>query len=187
MSRDIGRTKGGINVQAKYGPAVAARARLGLVAKFEAMADPDGALPEAERQRRGRLLMRAHMRALAKKSAATRRKNAEAKVRRPMPEPELTPLEPKPLWQVSKTLGTRLQKYGLLLEDYEDLLHRQGGVCALCKEPPARGKSLCIDHCHDSGRVRGLLCNRCNSLLGGYEALADNAGLGSYLSDSLPL
>lgn len=185
MSKELGRTKGGISVQAKYGPAVAARARLGLRAKFEAMADPDNELPEAERQRRGRLLMRAHMKELAKRSAATRRKNAESKIRRPKPEQELTPAEPKPLWQVSKTLGSRLQKYGLLLEDYEEQLHRQGGVCALCKSPPARGKSLCIDHCHDSGRVRGLLCNRCNSLLGGYEALVDNAGLSPYLSDPL--
>ncbi len=182
MPNAVGSSKGGIATQAKYGRVVAARAHLGLVAKFERMADPDGELPEAERKRRGRLLMRAHMRDLAKKSAASRRKTANAKVRRPQPEPELQPLEPRPLWQVSKTLGTRLQKYGLLLEDYEDLLHRQGGVCALCKSPPARDKSLCIDHCHDSGRVRGLLCNRCNSLLGGYEALADNAGVDSYLA-----
>lgn len=70
----MGRRVGGLTVQARYGGAVAARARKGLAAKFEREADPDGVLPEAERQRRAALLMRAHMLRLSSKSAAARRR-----------------------------------------------------------------------------------------------------------------
>jgi hypothetical protein len=54
--------------------------------------------------------------------------------------------------------------YGISLEQYEAMVARQGGLCAICKEKPE--KSLCVDHCHTSGRVRGLLCNNCNCMLG---------------------
>src|SRR5262245_28185604 len=55
--------------------------------------------------------------------------------------------------------------YGLSLEDYGAMLARQGGVCAICKKKPDEGKSLCVDHCHVTGMVRGLLCHKCNSVL----------------------
>jgi hypothetical protein len=55
--------------------------------------------------------------------------------------------------------------YGISCLDREDLLVRQGGVCAICREP---ANPLCIDHCHISGQVRGLLCNQCNLGLGIY-------------------
>lgn len=74
MSRDLGRRVGGLTVQARYGGAVAARARKGLVAKFEREADPDGTLSEAERQRRAALLLKAHMLRLSQRSAAARRR-----------------------------------------------------------------------------------------------------------------
>jgi hypothetical protein len=45
------------------------------------------------------------------------------------------------------------------------MLTRQGGVCAICGKAPARGKVLFVDHCHITGRVRGLLCGKCNSVL----------------------
>jgi hypothetical protein len=55
--------------------------------------------------------------------------------------------------------------YGIGLDDYEALLARQGGRCAICGvTAPARG--LFVDHCHDTGMVRGLLCGPCNSALG---------------------
>ncbi len=56
-------------------------------------------------------------------------------------------------------------KYGLTLEQYDDMLDRQGGGCAICDEPPG-DTALHVDHCHDTGRIRGLLCFRCNSALG---------------------
>jgi hypothetical protein len=55
--------------------------------------------------------------------------------------------------------------YGISLEEYDAMLARQGGVCAICKKPPAKGKLLVVDHCHLTGMVRGLLCGKCNSLL----------------------
>ena len=50
----------------------------------------------------------------------------------------------------------------MTIEDYDKLLEKQGGVCAVCKTPPKSGKSLHIDHDHTTGLVRGLLCFRCN-------------------------
>jgi Recombination endonuclease VII len=55
--------------------------------------------------------------------------------------------------------------YGISLEEYDAMLARQGGVCAICKKKPAKGKPLCVDHCHVTGEVRGLLCHKCNSVL----------------------
>lgn len=56
---------------------------------------------------------------------------------------------------------------------YNELLATQGGVCAICKEKDKRvhrvtGKQwdLAVDHCHETGEVRGLLCNKCNRGLG---------------------
>lgn len=67
-----------------------------------------------------------------------------------------------------------LNKYGITIEDYEDLYVKQGGVCAICGAPPAgpgtnHGHRLKVDHDHATGEVRGLLCNTCNLLLGRYE------------------
>ena len=58
-------------------------------------------------------------------------------------------------------------EYGMSLEDYDVLLARQGGVCAICKRPSER--PLFVDHCHATGKVRGLLCHSCNSALGFYQ------------------
>lgn len=59
--------------------------------------------------------------------------------------------------------------YGMTVEEYDALLTAQGGVCAVCKAgPPTEGrqKYLAVDHCHQDGHVRGLLCNSCNTALG---------------------
>ena len=45
------------------------------------------------------------------------------------------------------------------------MLEHQGGVCAICKKKPDEGKLLCVDHCHVTGMVRGLLCHKCNNVL----------------------
>jgi len=59
----------------------------------------------------------------------------------------------------------RLRLYGVTREQYDNILASQGGVCALCGAPPPRNAELCLDHCHDSSRVRGILCQRCNKAL----------------------
>jgi hypothetical protein len=57
------------------------------------------------------------------------------------------------------------RKYGITPADFEALSVQQGGVCAICgHSPDSRG--LFVDHDHERGFVRGLLCSKCNSLLG---------------------
>lgn len=60
----------------------------------------------------------------------------------------------------------RLRKYGLTQVEYDQLLARQRGQCPGCRTEDPGAKGWCIDHCHNTGRVRGLLCNRCNTMLG---------------------
>ena len=52
-------------------------------------------------------------------------------------------------------------------EQYDAMLAEQGGVCAICRQPePVPGRSLAVDHDHDRGAARGLLCGPCNQGLG---------------------
>jgi hypothetical protein len=59
-----------------------------------------------------------------------------------------------------------LKKYGLSPTDYEAMLQLQGGVCAICKSASKR-RRLDVDHDHQTGKVRGLLCEMCNKAIGG--------------------
>lgn len=64
-------------------------------------------------------------------------------------------------------------KYGISLEEFEELFRQQGECCAICgtKENHTRGSSrygwnFAVDHCHETGRVRGVLCSQCNRAIG---------------------
>ncbi|KKM75769.1 hypothetical protein LCGC14_1386810 [marine sediment metagenome] len=57
-------------------------------------------------------------------------------------------------------------KYGISLVTYDYIWDRQGGVCKICKLPNKNGKRLAVDHNHETGKVRGLLCANCNVMLG---------------------
>lgn len=64
-------------------------------------------------------------------------------------------------------------KFGISLTAYEEMLEAQNYVCYICKNPEkfvsqwsGKIRALAVDHCHDTGKVRGLLCNRCNTVLG---------------------
>ena len=57
------------------------------------------------------------------------------------------------------------RKYGLTPEEYDEMLRTQHGVCAICCEKPG-DLPLHVDHDHTTGKVRGLLCIRCNNALG---------------------
>lgn len=63
-----------------------------------------------------------------------------------------------------------MRKFGITGADYDAMLAAQGGTCALCDRTAADQKRytafLHVDHCHDTGRVRGLLCDQHNLLLG---------------------
>lgn len=57
--------------------------------------------------------------------------------------------------------------YGITLAEYDAIFKQQKARCAICKEPPKTGHNrLAVDHCHRSGKVRGLLCWICNRALG---------------------
>ena len=59
------------------------------------------------------------------------------------------------------------RNYGITLEEHTKMYENQNGVCAICKKPgDGKWKKLCVDHCHTTGKVRGLLCKRCNIALG---------------------
>lgn len=58
-------------------------------------------------------------------------------------------------------------RFGMTEAHYAVKLAAQGFACAICKKPAsAEAKRLAIDHCHTSGKVRGLLCVKCNRGLG---------------------
>ena len=82
----------------------------------------------------------------------------------------------------SATHNARLNTYGLSREEYEALAKRSGGLCEICQEKEAQH----IDHCHDTGVVRGLLCQQCNHGLGNFQdrvALLNRAS--EYLSKKI--
>lgn len=64
------------------------------------------------------------------------------------------------------------RNYGITSEDYKRMFALQGGLCAICYKPSTtlgrHGKieNLAVDHCHATGKVRGLLCSKCNRGLG---------------------
>lgn len=59
------------------------------------------------------------------------------------------------------------RNYGITVRDHERMFLEQAGVCAVCNKPEdGRWERLCVDHDHETGKVRQLLCRRCNMVLG---------------------
>lgn len=77
--------------------------------------------------------------------------------------------------RVKKALSSRRSvKFSISTEEYQEMLNQQGGVCAICGQPETkyqRGslRELCIDHDHETGKIRGLLCAACNVGLGSFK------------------
>lgn len=71
---------------------------------------------------------------------------------------------------------SHLKVYGITKGDYSQMYIDQKGLCAICKVSFSKMKSIDInvDHCHSTGRVRGILCRNCNSLLGFAKDNIDN-------------
>lgn len=65
-----------------------------------------------------------------------------------------------------KHKAKNLRRYQMTLEQWEQLLESQNGCCAVCLRS---GAELCVDHCHKTNKVRGLLCRKCNAALGQME------------------
>lgn len=74
--------------------------------------------------------------------------------------------------------------YGITVSDYDAMLLLQKGKCKVCgtDKPGRTRKFFCIDHCHLTGRIRGLLCVGCNVGVGFYEKLHEQ--ISKYLADS---
>jgi hypothetical protein len=62
--------------------------------------------------------------------------------------------------------NSTLSRYGITESEYKDMLQSQDSVCKICHKPNSSGKSLHVDHDHATGELRGLLCQKCNMLLG---------------------
>lgn len=82
-------------------------------------------------------------------------------------------------WQAAnpgKRLDQRMRKYGITGADYARMFADQNGRCAVCDSVETgdkRGGRFHVDHCHESGRIRGLLCSQCNLGLGKFKDSAD--------------
>ena len=75
----------------------------------------------------------------------------------------LTPEEKR-----KRNRAQQVSLYGLTLEQYDAMFIEQKGVCAICGYPETNPKktNMCIDHDHNTGKVRSLLCDRCNRGIG---------------------
>ena len=58
------------------------------------------------------------------------------------------------------------RRYGITQSEFDQMLINQNNKCAICGSKFKNSKSTHIDHCHNSSRVRGLLCNDCNLAIG---------------------
>jgi len=67
----------------------------------------------------------------------------------------------------------KMKRYGMTKESYESMAASQGGVCAICSRACQTGRRLAVDHCHDTGKIRGLLCANCNTGLGKFSDSED--------------
>jgi len=63
-------------------------------------------------------------------------------------------------------------KYGITICDYQNMVHDQDNKCAICGKESE--KRLQVDHDHTTGKVRGLLCGKCNRGLGNYDENIEN-------------
>jgi hypothetical protein len=90
--------------------------------------------------------------------------------------------------QIEVNRRARFQKlYKMTVADYDAMLRDQGGACAICRRPETakqigRTQFLSVDHDHETGAVRGLLCAHCNKALGHFR---DSPGLLRYAAEYL--
>lgn len=83
------------------------------------------------------------------------------------------------------------RRYGLTLAEYHALLKKQRGVCRICRTPERelhhktkRVRALAVDHDHRTGRIRGLLCGKCNRAIGNLHSITLLKRAVTYLEQS---
>lgn len=76
-------------------------------------------------------------------------------------------------WEVrkpEKQLAKKLKfYYNMTVEQFNQMLASQNGVCKICERICPTGRRLSVDHDHKTGKIRGLLCSKCNKGLGSFE------------------
>ncbi|WP_306820111.1 endonuclease VII domain-containing protein [Streptomyces sp. DSM 40750] len=70
---------------------------------------------------------------------------------------------------IDNRAGHLMRKYGLTPAELDELIAEQQGICCICLAAPAEH----VDHCHNTGRVRGVLCFSCNAALGQFKDRPD--------------
>lgn len=63
----------------------------------------------------------------------------------------------------------KFRKYGISEEQYYEMIRSQGSKCAICSTDEPTSKGWQIDHCHSTGKVRGILCHHCNTAIGQFK------------------
>ena len=81
----------------------------------------------------------------------------------------------------SARIAQLFSRIGISEHKYAEMLASQQNRCAICREQCGTGRRLAVDHDHSSGRIRGLLCFRCNTSLARYEQYAQR--FAEYLAD----
>lgn len=81
-----------------------------------------------------------------------------------------------------------IQRFGITLNEYNQMHDAQNGLCKICGNPEELDRRLAVDHNHETGKVRGLLCFKCNVILGHIEGLglAMIAKVLDYLDEEQP-
>ncbi len=75
--------------------------------------------------------------------------------------------------RVRRSVQIRCRKFGITAEHYWNMFGDQEGKCAICSKTPKVWWSFNVDHCHETGRIRGLLCGPCNKALGSFGDTVD--------------
>ena len=80
----------------------------------------------------------------------------------------------KPCDNKRKSIANMFKTFGMTMDDYDEMLSNQNMGCKICNTKVPRGQGrFHIDHCHTTGKIRGLLCSKCNVGLGQFD---DNIG-----------
>jgi hypothetical protein len=72
-------------------------------------------------------------------------------------------------WHIENPSVSLLRNYGITIEQKLEMIASQDNRCAICKEPFVIMKHTHVDHCHGSTKIRGILCNQCNTALGSFK------------------
>lgn len=116
-------------------------------------------LSEYQKANREKINQRKKERAIVDLEYRNKRNQMSSEWRKKNPEKQIE----------SKKRSILKKKYGLTSEQFDDLLKEHQEVCAICKTKnvrPNNKKGICIDHNHKTGKVRGLLCDKCNRGIG---------------------